>query len=216
MNHIWSLRDYKIIHEGSGYGEGLSSDSSSTGRQVVGPHVGDQSLQGPDEGRFAYGPVDFTESCFPMLLRHQPEAPIGENLPQIADIDVRLPIAFSGKCKNSIWTCFNVSVDRPCEMNSKKGKSGIRNGVNQPLNERSPSWDDCVIFTAEGNDSDIRPFGYVRSARPVRYLCDAIDEEACTVYRILGSELSTKGFYDEPIIPLHNSPYLVRGADLSP
>lgn len=182
MNHIWSLRDYKIIHEGSGYGEGLSSDSSSTGRQVVGPHVGDQSLQGLDEGTFAYGPVNFPESCFPMLLRHQPKAPIGENLPQIADIDVCLPIAFSGKGKNSIWTCFYVSMDCPCEMNSQKGKFGIRNGVNQPLNERSPIWDDCVIFTAERNDSDLPVVACLPGTHPVRKPGDAVDEKACAVY----------------------------------
>jgi hypothetical protein len=75
----------------------------------------------------------------------------------VPGLDGEFPISLPRKIQCGVQTTDNPSVDHLSKMNADKGKLGVRNGIEQMLDQSSPRFWQTVKFAAKRHDAVIDP-----------------------------------------------------------
>jgi hypothetical protein len=73
-------------------------------------------------------------------------------LPAIANIGGCVSVAFTGKCQDRVWATLDAPWNHACEMHAEKGKTGVRNGVDQVPAKMLCTCRQFIALTALRND----------------------------------------------------------------
>src|ERR1700689_488726 len=91
-----------------------------------------------------------------MLHAHAPESWKRERCNQVAQAEISSPVAFAAKSENGIGAGIGSAIYAAREMNSKKCKLRIRDGIDQRAHQRRALRDEIVVLAAKRNNDDVR------------------------------------------------------------
>ena len=93
---------------------------------------------------------------FPVLCGEPQEAGIRERFGQIAEVDIRLPVAFASECQHCIRTTLDSTFDHSRKVDSEERKTRVRHRINQSAAEMMHVGVEFKVLAAERDDLLLR------------------------------------------------------------
>src|SRR5207302_3457797 len=103
--------------------QSLSTDSGRCGNQVISMHFGNQSLQTANERFFSNRPIDFHRTIPVMSSSQLPKSSVAKCFTKIRPDEIGFVVTFAREGHDRIGAGVNRTINRFCEMDTKKRKS---------------------------------------------------------------------------------------------
>src|SRR2546430_15478799 len=176
MQSATAANKAKVLHQLTVGRHGLRPHAGAARFQVLPAYLRNQPLKRFAEKSFA----ERAAQLFPahaLMLRHKPpQAGETQSIAQIAQVDVRLAVAFAGERQHGIRPGLNAAANEAREMNAEKWKLRIRHRINQVADQKPAFGFDFVVFTSERHDANL-PFLSRQFADAVTVQPGAVDQK---------------------------------------
>lgn len=129
--------------------------------------------------------MDFLPAFVPMSAGEFPERAVGECFDRIAETEICFEITFAFQGQDGVWACVDGAVNHLCEMNAEEWELGIRDRIDERLNEVTLLRDELVILAAERDDAHFG-IGAGHASDAIAIETGAVNDEARRVGGAIG------------------------------
>jgi hypothetical protein len=142
----------EIVDQGAVGLEGLGADAGASGNEVGRGDLGEEALEGLDEGWLGQRAVPFIDTVTSVLAGHAPEAGEGDRCGEVAQADVGVTVAFTCKGKDGVGAGVDSTRDAAGEVHSEERKARVGNGIDEGVHQGGALGYEVIVFPPEGDD----------------------------------------------------------------
>ena len=153
MKRVFGFEDQEVIDEIALLIQGLGTDSSFAGFEVIGSNFGDQFLETFCECRLAYRAIDLLDAFTEVPEGEFSESRKPEGFDGVLPGEVRLFVTFPRKGEHGVRTCVDASVNHLREMDSEEGEVGVGDRVDESFYEVSFLGTKLKVFSTKRDDA---------------------------------------------------------------